>query len=132
MKNKVMHLMRRGAVTCLEEATVREVAQIMVVNDIRYCVVINAKHEVKGIISARSILKAYGQDLDSISARDILLPHTETIGPSCDLREAVDIMSRKKIEHLIVVPDRPGSRAILGLLCARDIVDHMALEGEAA
>lgn len=132
MKNKVMHFMRRGAVTCLEDATVREVAQIMVVNDIRYCVVINGKHEVKGIISARSILKAHGQNLDRIAVRDILLPHTVTISPSCDLREAIDLMNRTKIEHLIVVPDRPGSRAILGLLCARDIVDHMAVDGEAA
>jgi len=132
MKSKVMQLMRKGAVTCPEDATVREVAQIMLVNDIRYCVVVNARHEVIGIISSRSILKAYGLDLDRINARDILLPHTETVGPSRELREAVDIMNRKKIEHLIVVPDRPGSRAVLGLLCARDIVDHMASEGEAA
>ena len=63
MEETVMHLMKRGAITCREDCTVREVAQIMVVNRIGYCVVVNEKHEVVGIISPRSILKAYGMDL---------------------------------------------------------------------
>ncbi|NTW36369.1 MAG: CBS domain-containing protein [Syntrophobacteraceae bacterium] len=129
MEQKVMQLMRRGAITCPEETTVLEVAQIMVVNKIGYCVVTNQKHEVRGIISARSILRAFGKDMESIRAKDIVLPYTITITPSSRLGEAIDLMNRKKIEHLIVVSDRPGSRAILGVLCANDIVDKMAKTG---
>jgi len=51
MEETVMHLMKRGAITCRDDCTVREVAQIMVVNRIGYCVVVNDKHEVVGIIS---------------------------------------------------------------------------------
>src|SRR5271157_4883061 len=65
VEETVMRLMKRGAITCSEEATVREVAQVMVVNRIGYCVVVNQKHEVVGIISPRSILKAFGMNLDS-------------------------------------------------------------------
>jgi hypothetical protein len=36
-------------------------------------VVTNGHHEVLGIISARSILKALGKDLEAMRARDILL-----------------------------------------------------------
>jgi CBS domain-containing protein len=125
MEEKVMKLMRRGAITASEECSVREVAQIMVVNRIRYCVIVNRAHEVVGIISARSILKAFGADLDSLKARDILLPHTVTVTPHHPLQEAIDLMKKKKIEHLIVVSDRPGSKAVLGLLTAGDIVTHM-------
>jgi CBS domain-containing protein len=127
MAEKVMHLMRRGAITCAEDTTIQEVAQIMVVNSIRYCVVINGRNEVQGIISARSILKAYGRNLNATRAKDILLPYTVTITPSSSLNEAVELMSRKRIEHLIVVSDRPGSKAILGLLHAEDIVNRMAI-----
>ncbi len=127
MAEKVMHLMRRGAITCAEDTTIQEVAQIMVVNSIRYCVVINGRNEVQGIISARSILKAYGRNLNATRAKDILLPYTVTITPSSSLNEAVELMSRKRIEHLIVVSDRPGSKAILGLLHAEDIVNRMAM-----
>ena len=128
MEEKVLRLMRKGAITCGEETSVREVAQIMVVNSTHYCVVINHNHEVIGIISSRSILKAFDRDLEQITARDILVPYTFTITPSTPLKEAIQLMDKRKIEHLIVVSDRPGSKAILGLLHVEDIVDRMAEE----
>jgi signal-transduction protein with cAMP-binding, CBS, and nucleotidyltransferase domain len=125
-EERVMRLMRKGAITCTVDTNIREVAQIMLVNSTHYCVVINQSHEVLGIISARSILKAFGRDLDETKARDILLPYTATITPTTPLKEAIHLMDKRKIEHLIVVSDRPGSKAILGLLHVEDIVDRMA------
>ena len=130
MKEKVMRLMRKGAITCGEETKIRDVAQIMVTNSTHYCVVINQGHEVLGIISARSLLKAFGRDPDQTKANDILLPYTITITPTTPLDEAIQLMDKRKIEHLIVVSDRPGSKAILGLLHVEDIVDKMALDQE--
>ena len=131
MEETVMRLMKRGAITCGGEASVREVAQIMVMNRIRYCVVVNEKHEVLGIISARSILKAFGRDLGSTKAKDILLPYTITITPSSPLSVAIDLMAKRRIEHLIVVPDRPDSRVVYGLLHGEDLIRAMAKEKEA-
>jgi CBS domain-containing protein len=128
MEKKVMHFMRRGAITCAENASILEVAQIMVVNSTRYCVVTTGNREVIGIISARSILKAFGKNLKDIRARDILLPYTIAVTPNSSLQEAVDLMNRRKIEHVIVVSDRPGSRAVFGLLHVEDIVGDMAKE----
>jgi len=130
MEEKVMRLMHKGSLTCSEDTSIRDVAQIMVVNSSHYCMVINQKHEVMGVISARSILKAFGRDLDHTKAKDILLPYTFTITPSTPLKEAIQLMDKKKIEHLIVVSDRPGSKAILGLLHVEDIVDRMARNEE--
>ncbi len=123
MEERVARLMRRGAVTCSEETSIRKVAQIMAVNSAHYCVVINQKHEVMGIISSRSILKAFGRDLDQTRACDILLPHTFTITPNTPIEEAVRLMDRRKIEHVIVT--QPANRTVLGLLHAEDIVDKM-------
>jgi CBS domain-containing protein len=92
----VTSFLRRGAITCRENTSIKEVAQIMVVNRIRYCVVVNGQNEVLGIISARSILKAFGKDLDQIQAKDILLPHTITITPNSTRKEAIDLMTKKK------------------------------------
>jgi predicted transcriptional regulator len=49
VKEYVRQLMRRGAITCSEETSIRDIAQIMVVNQVRYCVVSNLEHEVIGI-----------------------------------------------------------------------------------
>ena len=131
MEETVMRMMKRGAITCSQEASVREVAQIMAMNRIRYCVVVNESHEVLGIISARSILRAFGKDLDFTKAKDILLPYTITITPSSPLSEAIDLMVKKRIEHLIVVSDRPGSKVVYGLLHGEDLVFAMAGTKEA-
>jgi CBS domain-containing protein len=98
----------------------------MVVNRIRYCVIVNNAHEVLGIISARSILKAFGKDLDTLKAKDILLPYTITITPNSPLKDAIELMKKRKIEHLIVVSDKPASKAVFGILHAGDVVAKMA------
>ncbi len=120
--------MRMGAITCGASASIREVAQILVVNSTHYCVVTNQSHEVLGIISARSILRAFGRDLDKTTAQDILLPHTFTITPNTTVKEAIRLMDGRKIEHLIVTSDRDGSKAVVGLLHIEDIIAKMARE----
>jgi len=117
--------MRKGAITCGEDTSIRQLAQIMAVNSARYCVVINQNHEILGIISARSILKTFGKNLDQTTARDILLPRTVTVTANSPLIEAIRLMDRKKIEHLVVVSDRPGSKAVLGMLHVEDIIEKM-------
>jgi predicted transcriptional regulator len=74
------------------------------------------------------MLKGYKKDLEQGRAKDILLPYTITITPSSSLKEAVRVMNQKKIEYLIVVSDRPGSNAILGLVHAEDIISKMAMD----
>jgi len=128
MQKRVMNLMKKGAISCGEETSIKEVAQILAVNSTRYCVVTNKEHEVLGIISARSILKAFGKDLDDTSAKEILLPHTYTISPNMPLSEAIRLMDRRKIEHVIITSDRPGSKAVLGMLHIEDVIADMVRE----
>jgi len=127
-EENVRRLMRTGAITCGASASIREVAQILAVNSSHYCVVTNQSHEVLGIISARSILKAFDRDLDKTTALDILLPHTFTVTPNSTLKEAIRLMDGRKIEHLIVTSDREGSKAVVGLLHIEDIIAKMAQE----
>ncbi len=126
MKEMVINLMKRGAITCTKETSIREVAQIMVYNRIRYCVVLSNNNEIEGIISARSILKAFSKDLDKIKAGDILLPYTITINPYHPLKDAIDLMRKKRIEHLIVISDKPGRKVVYGTLSAADLIKKMA------
>ncbi len=128
VEENVRRLMRAGAITCGASASIREVAQILAVNSSHYCVVTNQSHEVLGIISARSILRAFDRDLDKTTAQDILFPHTFTITPNSTLKEAIRLMDRRKIEHLIVTSDREGSGAVVGLLHVEDIIAKMARE----
>ena len=116
--------------TCSEDMSVRSIAQIMVVNHLRYTVVINRQCDVMGIVSADRIIRFYHDDIDALRARDILQPYTFTTTPATPLTTAIEMMKQRKIEHLIVVGDPPRNRSVLGMLYASDIVQSMAQNGK--
>jgi CBS domain-containing protein len=121
----------RRAITCSEETSLIFVAQIMVVNRIRYCVVINKNHEVLGLISSDQMINAFDKEFDRRKAADVVSrDDMVTVTSSTPLREAIDLMAKKRIEHIIVVSDRPGSRAVIGIIAASDIVAGMARRQE--
>ena len=101
----------------------------MVVNRIRYCVVLNNNREVVGLISSDTMINAFGKDFGTARAKDIITGDSiTTVTLSTLLRDAVALMSREGVEHLIVVSDKAGSRAVIGMLFASDIIAYMAEE----
>jgi CBS domain-containing protein len=125
MAELVKDLMRHGAVTCSLDTSAKEIAQIMVVNRIRYVVVTDDHGAVTGIISARSLLKAWGKDLDKTTARDILLPYTVTTTPETPLSEAIKMMQKRRIQHLVIVSEQSPIKRVVGILSAVDLVRYM-------
>jgi len=125
MAELVKDLMRHGAVTCSLDTSVKEIAQIMVLNRIRYVVVTDDHGAVSGIISARSLLKAWGKDLDKTAAHDILLPYTVTTTPETPLSEAIRMMQKMRIQHLVIVSEKPPHKRVVGILAAVDLVRYM-------
>ncbi len=121
---RVRDLMHRGVVTCHLQTSIKEVAQMMDANRIRAVVVTDEQGEVWGIVSLISILKAWGKDLEKLTAEDILQPHTVTIGPESALEEAVALLQRKRIEHLVILDAQ--RRRPVGVLTTFDIVQHMS------
>lgn len=121
----VRDYMHRGVITCHLQTPVKEIAKIMDANNVRSVVVTDDRGEVWGIVSLISILKAWGQDLETLTAEDILQPHTITISPESPIEEAVKLLQKKRIEHLVIV--HPGLvRRAVGILTTFDIVEHMA------
>ena len=121
----VRDLMHRGVITCDLQTSVRQVAKIMETNDVRSVVVTGDRGEVWGIVSIISILKAWGKDLDKLTAEDILQPYTITVSGESPIEEAVKLMQKKRIEHLVIV--HPGLvRRAVGILTTFDIIEQMA------
>ena len=120
----VRDLMHRGVITCHLQTPIKEVAQIMDANNIRSVVVTDDRGEVWGIVSLISILKAWNKDLSRTTAEDILLPYTVTIAPESPIEDAVQLLKRRRIEHIVIVS--PQARRPVGVLTTFDIVQHMS------
>jgi len=80
---------------------------------------------VWGIVSLISILKAWGKDLEKLTAEDILQPYTVTVSPGSPIDDAVKLLQKKRIEHLVIV--HPGVvRRAVGILTTFDMIEQMA------
>jgi CBS domain-containing protein len=121
----VRDLMHRGVITCDIQTPVKQIARMMETNDVRSIVVTADRGEVWGIVSIISILKAWGKDLDKLTAEDILQPYTITVSGESSIEDAVKLMQKKRIEHLVIV--HPGLvRRAVGILTVFDIIEQMA------
>lgn len=122
----VADLMRTTAVACHEDTPANEVAQIMVVNRIRYCFVTNDRGELVGIIAARSLQHATGRE--GVLAKEVMLPGIVTITPKETIEQAAAEMYRNRVQHLAVILDRQGSQAVLGIIGATDILQSIVAQ----
>jgi CBS domain-containing protein len=116
-------IQRSRMVACRVDTPAVQVAQIMVYHRVRYCLVENAQDEVVGIVVSRSLQRA--ADSPSTQAADVMLPCV-TITPDEPAAAAAAKMYRNRWQHLLVVSDRPGSSAVLGIVGATDLLRLLA------
>jgi CBS domain-containing protein len=122
----VSDLMHRGVIFCYPEDTARDVAKIMRQNRIRSVAVVDETGDVVGLISTMEILAQYGRSLGSIQAREIMRPYRFKVDPRWPVERAIDLMKRKKIEHLVIIDSYVGPRIPVGMLTCLDIVRYMS------
>jgi len=121
----VRDLMHRGVVTCDVETPVSEIAQTMAENDVHCVVVVDEVGEACGVISDLGLLKAYGKNVDRVTAEDILGGGPIIVNPNALVSEAVAIMQEKHIHHLVIMSEPPLHRPV-GVLAASDVIKGMA------
>jgi len=121
----VRDLMHRGVVTCDVETPVSEIAQTMAENDVHCVVVVDEVGEACGVISDLGLLKAYGKNVDKVTAEDILGGGPIIVNPNALVSEAVAIMQEKHIHHLVIMSEPPLHRPV-GVLAASDVIKGMA------
>jgi CBS domain-containing protein len=101
------------------DATMRQMAQRMVAEDVGALVVTEGDH-VHGIVSERDVISAIaaGNDLDSATAGDLDSRHLVTCAPDTTVQAAGVLMMENYVRHLLV-SDQNGP---VGMVSARDLL----------
>jgi CBS domain-containing protein len=123
---RVCDLMHKGVTCCYPEETARGVARTMQANQYRAVVVVHQSGEVWGLISALDLIRRYGEDLEQLAAEDIMRPYAIDVDPQWPVERAIDLMRRRRIEHLIIVDPHAGPKRPIGILTTFDIIRHMS------
>ncbi len=114
----VKDLMTTGLVTTDPDATLKEVAELMLENDIGV-VLIMEDQRLRGLITDRDIVVravAFGHDYGT-PVRDYLTEAPETIDGDTEAREAADTMARLQVRRLPVT----ANGKVVGILSLGDL-----------
>ena len=112
----------RPIITVEDEASVVDASREMVKND-RGSVVVTRKGATVGFLTERDVLqRVVAKSLDPASTRvkDVMTSAPITIEKDRLLREAIDLMNRKKVRRMLVTE----KGKIVGIFTLRDIVKH--------
>ena len=123
---RVCDLMHRGVLSCFPDDSAKVIAEMMTSHQIRSVVVMDETGEVWGSVSMLDLLKCYGKSLEQVRADQIMRPYAIEVDPQWPLEEAVKLMKKGKIEHLIIIDPHAGPKRPVGVLTDFDIVRHMS------
>ncbi len=123
---KIHDLMHKGVLFCYPEDSVKDVVTIMHENQIRAVAVVDETGEVWGVISVMELLPLYGKDIEAIKAEEVMRPYKIEVDPQAPVEDAIDLMKKRKIEHLIIIDPHAGPKRPVGILTSFDIVQYMS------
>jgi CBS domain-containing protein len=113
---------RRNLIKIDEGNSVFDAAKMIVENK-RGSVVVTRVNEIIGILTERDIMtKVVARSLDpkSIKVKDVMTSPPVTIDKDRPLREAIDVMNRKKVRRMLVTENGK----IVGIFSLRDVAKH--------
>ena len=123
---RVCDLMHRGVLYCFPDDSAKTVAEMMATNQIRSVAVVDETGEVWGSASMLDLLRLYGKDLENTQAQQIMRPYKIEVDPQWPVEKAIELMKKRKIEHLLIIDPHAGPKRPVGILTDFDIVRYMS------
>ncbi|MEZ4768485.1 MAG: crotonyl-CoA carboxylase/reductase [Caldilineales bacterium] len=127
----VRDVMHQGVITCSRKTPLEEVARTMLANQI-HAVVVTEGERAAGVVSQTDIVLAQqGRPIEkaaALTAGDVMTPGLVSCTSDRKLSDAVTLMTRNRIHRLVVVEDRAGKLAPVGILSMTDVVRRLISE----
>ena len=119
--SELIRVKGRAVITVVGTARLREAARIMQDQIVGALVVVTHDGQLVGVISEREIVGAVAQRAEAaldLRVSDLMLPNRPTVAPTDTVRDAMTIMTERRVRHLPVISE--GS--VVGLVSIGDTV----------
>ena len=122
----VSEIMTDSPACCTPDASVQDVAQMMVDNDCGCIPIVESEESGKpvGVVTDRDIVirtVAEGKNPLDLTAGDVMTKSVVTVTPDMSIEECCDLMEKQQIRRIAVVDD---SGACCGIVAQADIASH--------
>ena len=120
INNPVSEIMSDHVIAIGADCNIDEAQEILNSNKLRTAPVVDVNGKCFGVLGAADILHAYEakENLKAIRAWEICTPIVLSVDPSSPVREAINLMIKNGVHHIIVIE----KTKIKGIISALDIL----------
>jgi CBS domain-containing protein len=123
---KVREIMTKNPATCTPDASLNEVAQLMIEHDCGCIPVVDGKDSMKpvGTITDRDItVRAFGANKNplELKASDVMTSDVASVRPGSSIEQCCDEMESKQIRRILVVDE---SGRLAGIVAQADVAEY--------
>jgi len=125
---KVQEVMSRSVFTVPLDASLDDILNEMLTNNISAVIVVAPNGEFMGVVSRLDVIKALSQHKEKIlnlTAEDIMSTKPVRVDGDAPLKEAAAIMTKNKVHRVLVLTSHLGKLIPVGVLSAIDIVKQI-------
>jgi signal-transduction protein with cAMP-binding, CBS, and nucleotidyltransferase domain len=131
MDRAVSDVMHHGVLTCTEQTSVQDVAQMMTEHDVSALVVVNARGGMVGLISRTDLVNArlyeqYWKNWQELKAWNLMTPDVVSVQANNTIGEASKLMMEKKIHRVVVIEESDEEKKPIGVLSITDLVREIS------
>ena len=131
-KVRIRDAMKKGVITVDLESSVQKVLNLLSDNHVSGLVVVDEFGETWGVISSIDVVAALKdktiEEIDRLTAEDLMTPQAVEIGPEKTLEDAAGVMAEKGIHRLVIGHPHEGRRVPVGIITATDIIEALKKE----
>ncbi len=131
-ENKLVRdLMTVGVPTCKHDTPVKDIARFLLEHHVEAMCVLDAEGHGIGVIGEQELVAAYGRDdLDTLTAEDIMSEGVPELNPDLPLTAAAQMMKDKGIRIAYMLHNAGGIIYPAAYISYRHILRHMAARDE--
>jgi CBS domain-containing protein len=126
MKEKLVRdVMAFGVPVCNSNTSLTDVARLLS-EEARDVLVVMGEKCVEGVVSQSDLARAFLDDYESMTAKDIMSAGMHSVSPDVPLKAAVEEMIARGFHQLLVMPEVGETVAPVGVLSKRHLIELMA------
>jgi CBS domain-containing protein len=127
----VRDLMTVGVPTCKHDTPVKDIARFLLEHHVEAMCVLDAEGHGIGVIGEQELVAAYGRDdLDTLTAEDIMSEGVPELNPDLPLTAAAQMMKDKGIRIAYMLHNAGGIIYPAAYISYRHILRHIAAKDE--
>ena len=126
---KVRDVMFKGVVTVHLDTSVKEIAEVLIENNISGVVAVDGMGESWGVVTDMDLVKCYAEGKIDAVAENIMSPETLSVDPEMSLKDAAAFMHSHQIHRAFVMSARSAyvtKNIPIGGISATDVAREMA------